>query len=239
MSRELLSGTYEQGSFVLRKETGELFQEISPNSVFSVGNSIGGYYAKRVRYSRENMIALIRISGKMKNFPPAALKEIHKNERGYVLKPGKGFWATSSGSALRGIWHRNHDCDDPIIIALRRSELPSALLKVVDKIDSVVYSGGNLCSHSTWAGDYRYWLETDGKVDLITEGDRVTKHANKFHIGCQLVEDVCEVVGGTYYVQAVKTKALNGGNYPSLKIVVITPDADKELVAKVIRNIMG
>jgi hypothetical protein len=239
MSRELLYGSYEGGSFILRNADRSIYLKIDANTVFSIGNSIGGYYAKRVRYADEQMIALIRISGKMKYLPISELKSAFKNERGYILKPGKGLWATSSGSAMKGLWHRNHGSDNPIIIALRMAELPSSLLKIVDKIDAVVYTGGNLCQHSTQAGNYKYDLKTDGEVSVMAFGPRVTKHVNKFHIGCQSSEDVCEVVGGTYYVQSIKTKAQNGGNYPNIRLVAITPDADKQAVAGVIRNIMG
>jgi hypothetical protein len=238
MSRKILSGRYEGGSFVLRNEKGIVFKRISPNTVFSIGNSINSYYAKRIFYSGKYMIASIRIDFSMRMFDAAKLKQNFKNVSGYILREGEGLWATSSSSARNGLWHRNHGFDNPIMLALRIADLPSNLLKFVDRIDAVVYRGGSLCSHSNKPGDYWYRLITDGTTSVMIEGSRVTNHFNKKHIGCLTSEDVIEVVGGTYLVQSITTKATNGLDYPSIKSVFTTPAADKKVVASVISNIM-
>lgn len=234
MSRILVKGSYEGMAYVLRHAEGELngqiYLTIQPRTVVRVGNSIGGYYAQPVKYAGQKMLSLIRVSGSGNR---------EEGERGLVLKPGMtGLWATSSGSARRGVFHRfNAGEKDPIVLALREAQMPSSVCVETATIETEMFQGGSLCGHST-GGGYWYTISTDGKVEVVRYGDVVGEHSNQFHVGCQSSPSTAKVVGGSFALQAQKSQTMGGGIHQSICKVLVTPSANREQVAEEIRKLL-
>ncbi|QQG52784.1 MAG: hypothetical protein HY931_00935 [Candidatus Falkowbacteria bacterium] len=230
--RILLHGNYEGQAFVLRKENGDVYQRIEPNTIFGIGDFIS-YFAKRIWWSRQPFIALITLGP---NEDAKKIRNLKRSrQKGFILKPGKGLWATSFGSAHRGVWHLLKTVSDPILIALWSHELPSDFLQTVSEIDTKVYEGGNLCEHSRGAGNYNFSFATDGNTAELRRQVFGKHPRGKF---CPIREATIQVVGGTYCVQSVRRKENNGKIYPKVTSVIITADADKAEVAKIIHQMM-
>ena|GEM_PF-5064544 len=101
------------------KKRGMTYMVISPNSTFGIGNSIGGYFVRQD--GGRNIISLVRVSGSEKNLPLDQLKGLIRDRKGVVLRPGMlGLWATSSGSARRGLYHKYSPPDDPTEMELAK-----------------------------------------------------------------------------------------------------------------------
>ena len=243
MSRILVTGAYEDGKYVLRyaedPEEGTVFLAISHGDVFSVGNSIGGWYARQVQYAGETRIALHHISGKEKGLNGKALERVTRGQKGFVLRPMTGLWATSSGSAKRGLFHRvdGDATPNPVVDALRRARMPSDLLREVESIDMGVMEGGTLCRHST-GQDTWYGYETDGTPTTVHEAGWVTDHGNQYHNGCKAGTDDVHVGGGTYVVEWMDRKGMGGGGSRSIQGVTVSGTADHEKVAAIIKQLM-
>jgi len=216
------------------KNYGTVYMTVAPNATFGVGNSFGGYFARQVR---NNLLELIRVSGSEKHLPPQQLGEITKERKGQILWPGVGLWAVSSGSALRGVFHRQRPDGDPIKQALREAGMPSNLTAVVEKIDMLAEEGGPLCQHCVHS-EWEKVLHSDGKKTTVEEGRRVTEHFNQYHIGCQLTPDMVKIEGGTYVIQSLLRISGGGSWYPSIEMVTLTVGADRKVIAEKIREIM-
>ncbi len=229
--RVLLHGSYEGEAFVLRKENGDVYQRIEPNTIFGIGDFIS-YFAKKIWWSRQPFIALITLGP---NENVQKIRNLKRSrQKGFILKPGKGLWATSYGSAHRGVWHLLKNVSDPILISLWSHELPSNFLQTVAEIDVKVYEGGNLCEHSR-AGDYCYSYATDGNIAELRRQVFGKHPRGKF---CPIREATIQVIGGTYCVQSVRRKENNGKIYPKVTSIIITADANKAEVAKIINQMM-
>lgn len=205
MSRKIVNGGYQGENYILTSE-GEDFLKIEPNTVIRVGNSIGGYFARQINHRGQKRIVLIRVSGSEALQDIGELKILTHGQKGLLLLPGmKGLWATSSGSAKRGLLHRITGEDNPVKSALRGLGLPSSLMRQVQTITPVV---------SEWAKSYHFtpqspqsfyvrtavgWFETDQK---------------------------------TYRILTEKQYFLNGGESHNLCWVEVTPDADLADVAQ-------
>lgn len=259
MSRILMNGGYEFCTqtgpiFVLRyaedqtqpswvtspaPKRGEVYTMIAPGDVFSVDNSIGGYFAMAVQYAGRPALAVHRVSGSEKRRSPEELRRKFRGQEGFILRPMLGLWATSSGSARRGLWHRYNPVADPIVMALREAQMPSNLLVEVAEINKEVSHGGNLCKHSTTAGNSSYFHETDGKEEVLDWGETVESHGNQYHIGCSSSPGRVRITSGTFLIEAVERKAMNSSDYPSIVAVSVTKSANRALVADKIREVMG
>ncbi|TAL20456.1 hypothetical protein EPN90_01005 [Patescibacteria group bacterium] len=243
MSRILVTGNYdENGGYTLThaegEQKGEVYMTIAPNSAFGVGNSMGGYFARQITYVGQKMIALIRVSGSEKHLDPERLNRRLRDQKGFVLRPGMlGLWATSSGSARRGVFHRYEEASDPIVATLREMHMPSNLLTEVERIEVEVFDGGNLCNHSTSDEDHSYYFKTDAASELLERGSYVESHVNECHVGCQRSPDRVRIVGGTWLIWA-DAKRKCRCNYSSIVQVIVTKEADHNLVAAKIREMM-
>ena len=234
MSRIPLHGNYEGQAFVLRKENGDVYQRIEPDTIFGIGD-FDSYFARRIWWGNKPMIALITLSGNMCALKLRELKRNTKHQKGFILKPGKGLWATTAGSAHRGVWHPLKDVNNPILIALWSKELSTNIFQTVQEIDYQVYEGGNLCEHSRM-GSYFYSYQTDGNICELRPA-MYGKHVRaKF---CQIKEATIQVVGGTYCIQSIRKKENNGKVYPKILVVIVAANADYDVVAQIILGIMN
>lgn len=234
MSRIPVYGNYEGHAFVLRKENGDVYQEIKPDTIFGIGQ-FDSYFAKRIRWGNKPTIALIKLGNNMSALKIRELKRKTRLQKGFILKPGKGLWATTAGSAHCGVWHLLKNVDDPILITLWSHKLPTNILQVVSEIDYKVYQGGNL-SRDSKAGSYAYGYETDGN---ICELRPVLYSSNVRAKLSQFREATIQVVGGTYCVQAIRRKENNGKSYTKISAVIITAVATKAEVAEAINRLMS
>lgn len=232
--RMLVHGNYEGQAFVLRKEDGSIYQRILPDTIFGIGDFCS-YFAKRIWWGGNPTIALIKLSSNMKVLNLRELKKKTRIQKGFILKPGKGLWAISADSARRGIWHLLKEIDDPILITLWSYGLPSQFMQVVENLDCQVLNGGNLCEHAR-AGSYYYDYLTDGNLGELRPGVYGKHVRGKM---CQIREAVIQVIGGTYCIQACKRKENNGRVYSKVTSVMITAAANKQMVAKKIKQMMG
>lgn len=240
MSRIKVSGDYDPaGNYVLSytegEQIGEIYKSISPNDVFGIGNSIGGYWAKPITYAGQPMLALIRLGGSEKHLSQEEIRKRKKDEKGLVLKPMIGLWAVSSGSARNGIFHRWNPPTDEIETALDKCGYGRKCLHRVNSIEGVeVNEGGQLCHHQTGNGS-GYVAQYDGKVvETTTEPTYVELHMNQHHIGCGESAGTYLINGGTFLLQWYIYQAMNGSWKRSLTAIYITPRADTHLVVGLI-----
>jgi hypothetical protein len=232
MSRIPLHGNYEGQAFVLRKENGDVYQRIEPDTIFSIGDFIS-YFAKKIWWSRQPFIALITLGP---NESVSRIRNLKKSrQKGFILKPGKGLWATTAGSAHRGIWHLLKDVNNPILIALWSHEMPTNIFQIVQEIDYQVYEGGNMCEHSRM-GSYSYGYETDGNICELRPAMHGKHVRAKF---CQIREATIQVIGGTYCIQSIRKKESNGKIYPKILVVIVTANADYNVVAQITNKMMN
>jgi hypothetical protein len=235
MSRIPLHGNYEGQAFVLRKENGDVYQRIEPDTIFGIGQ-FDSYFAKRIWWGNGPMIAIIKLSGNMTALKLRELKRKTRIQKGFILRPGKGLWATTAGSAHRGIWHPLKDVNNPILIALWSKELSTNIFQIVQEIDCKVYEGGNLCEHPQGRGGYCYSYAADGNSGELRPA-AYGKHVRaKF---CQIREATIQIIGGTYCIQAIKRQENNGKIYPKILLVIVTANADYNVVAQIIHKMMS
>lgn len=245
MSRILVTGNYDvAGNFVLSLgedsrygdgKKGDVFKTIAPETVIGVGNSIGGYFARRITYAGQKMLALVRVSGGEKRRSVEELRRITADRKGFVLKPMIGLWATSSGSALRGIFHRYTPPADPIEAALEKAGQGRKCLHRVPAIEGVeVREGGRICGHQTGNGSGST-AQYDGEVtETVIEPSCVESHYNQYHVGCGETAGTYRVTGGTFVLQWSTHQYMNGVWSRNLAAVYVTPQADPRLLAALI-----
>lgn len=239
--RTLVQGQYDTlGNYVLRYETddygrkGEVHMTIEPGACFGIGNSMGGWWAKPITYGDQSMIALVRVSQSQRYWDYGRLSRRFGGERGFVLRPGMvGLWATSSGSARRGVFHpvRGEE-NNPVKRAVRAAGLPTRDIVLVKTFEDEKFSKYTLdCGHphSCFCGGGTN-VATDGQVaysntEKVTVGDP--------YIGRQReVEDVIYLAtGGSYRVFWWWTR---DSSLVSITRVMLTPAADLMEVASVI-----
>ena len=199
---------------VERPFKGAVHMTIKPDDVFSIGNQMGGYWAKPVTYAGKKRLSLIKLSGSEKSLP---LKEIRRrcgSRRGFVLHPGStGLWATSSGSARRGIFHPVKA--DPVDLALEECMLFKHVIEFGAK-DLQLASGIFTLEGSFEGYEEQYYFAHDGREADCGDVD-----------GCR-----CYRVSEFSYC-IVRTR-LHGSR--KLRIY-LTPDADRSLVADKIREL--
>jgi len=221
MRTKYIANYNSQGAFELRNESGAIAKIIEPNEVFSIGNSIGGYWAKPIRYSDTPMLALIRLSGQEKHWPLERLQKRFGKEKGRLLWPGEGLWATTSGSARRGVWHRIREEHDPIRVALRQLGLPSNLLHEVQEINEETWVGGQYDR----GGASRGWVITDGEQKNIPLDYETSFGSRKIL-----------VTGGTYLIKGTDfDKEDCRFARPVVNGVFVTPSADRQMVAELVK----
>lgn len=234
MSRIPLHGNYEGQAFVLRKENGDVYQRIMPDTIFGIGQ-FDSYFAKRIWWGNGPMIAIIKLSDNMSTLKLRDLKRKTRIQKGFILRPGKGLWATTAGSAHRGVWHPLKDINNPILIALWSHEMPTNIFQIVQEIDYQVYEGGNLCEHAR-TGSYSYRYETDGNICELRPAMHGKHVRAKF---CQIREATIQVIGGTYCIQSIRKKENNGKIYPKILFVIVTANTDYDVVAQIIHKMMS
>jgi len=194
---------------------GEVFVILRPNKIFGIGTSIGGYWVKPITYAGQKMLAVIRISGSERKLPLWKLRKKVGSRKGLILKPGMiGLWATSAGSARRGIFHRYTPPKDEVEKALDRATNIGPgrkCLHRVEKIDVEIKIGREDC----YCSYEKYLVDYDGKFFFDNRGKRIK--------------------GGTYLLQWYAQRR-NGGWSPSLMGAYITPKADQKEVARLIKT---
>jgi len=226
-------GNYEGQAFVLRQESGEVYERIEPNTVIGIGKT-NNYFVKRVWWGGAPMVALITLSANTNFLDIAGLKRKSRIQKGFILKPGKGLWATSSESAKHGVWHRIMNVNNPILNVLWSHKLSASLLQTVSEIDRQVRDGGNFCEHSAPGSRY-YYYAADGSTGELMKA-RYAKHGR--HQFCQIRESLTLIIGGTYCIQTVRIKTAKGKSYLKILFVLVTSKADKSRVAKIINGMM-
>lgn len=167
MGRIILTVSYFGQVAVLTEEDGSEYLRIEPNEIFSVGNSIGGYWARPIKWAGSPALSLVRIGGREKQLTPDELRYYKGRIKGTVLKPGMtGLWATSSGSARNGIFHRYtrpEDEQDPILRVLREMGLGTSILQRMEE-GQVVEDTEVFYDHSHCLSQRLSWhWETDGE----------------------------------------------------------------------------
>lgn len=223
---------YVQGTVELYNEEG-VIQRITPNEIFSVGNSIGGFWGKPIEINKEPRIQLINVSGTQKSWDINTLENRLKDAKGIILFPGDiGFWALSSGAARNGIFHRKRTENDPLKKFFREElHISTKTIEYVDSIDKLVELGGNLCSHRSSGMNYTFI--TDGMSSLKYESSYAPDtHSNQYHRGCQTSPEVYQVTGGSYLV------TFSQDEFTGYKIqnIFLTATADKKRVIEYIKN---
>lgn len=239
MSRVHVIGSYVGKSFVLRyaegPRAGEVFLQINPNDIVRPGSSIGGYWAKPITLTvNEYRLALVRVSGAYVDADVQTLRREFGRERGEVLHPRPGLWATSSKSAKRGVFHRISDETDPIKIALHGVGAPSNVLNEVSYINEIVHEGGALCEHTASSGVSATHLRYDGKLVILREAPR-EKHEEDELSWCPTEAREVQITGGSYLMRL----ELRSGHQPRQRdpfvdTIWITPEADRRQVADLI-----
>lgn len=246
--RRHATGSYDDaGHFVLADHSGGQYLTVSPNEIFSVGNSIGGYWAKPIRYAGQSMLALVRLTGTQKTWPLAQIRAALGRERGEVLRPGPGLWAVSSGAARRGVWHQ-HRPSDPLTEAVRAAGFPASIIHEVPSLaTATIYEGGNLCSHSTHGGSYYGWLSDCVAPDdwrrtnvvTVREATYVERHSNQYHIGCQASASVLRLEAGTWCIQYAHRSHDGWTGSRDLVAIYLAPEADRAQVAAGVADVLG
>jgi hypothetical protein len=235
MSRVKVVGNYvESGAYELRYSEGPeadlIHLVIEPGKVFSIGNSIGGYFAKPIVFAGEARISLVSISGSQKNLPTERIRQLTSRERGIVLKPNfVGLWATSSGSARNGIFHRYTEPADEIEQMLEKLGCGLKILHRVEEICEEVSIGGALCRHQTGNG-HGYYASYDGKCETLVDAQFVEEHSNQYHIGCCSSSGTYKVTGGTYLISTYTRQCMNGCWDPHIEGLWVTPAVDLEML---------
>ena len=218
----IFSNAKDWPTYFLFKGVGQFQQQtvrtISPNEVFSIGNQMGGYWAKPITYAGKKTLALVKLSGSEKGL---TLKEIRRRcgtRRGFVLRSGTtGLWATSSGSARRGLLRpaKAPIKADPVDLALEECMLFKHVIEF-GKGDLQLTCGIDVFEGRFFDCNEEYDFIHDGKQ---SKGERVE--------GCER----CRVSSFSYCI--VRTR-LHGSR--KLRIY-LTPNADRSLVADKIRNL--
>ena len=238
MSRQLVSVVYTNNNNAqcLNPETSEVIRVFEPETIISIGNSIGGYYCRGSNWKGDPRIELVRLSGREKHLNLREIWDLTKDRQGETIRPGLMLMATSSGAARNGVFHRYTPPTSPLEFALRDRRVSFRIVEKVESIDLQVQRGGNLCSHSTTPGNYRHGYVTDCQEELVKEGERVGHHMNRFHRGCMRSPATYRLHGGTFIVNTFTRKCMNGGDFSEVTKVILTPGADLEIVAQAIRS---
>lgn len=186
-----------------------------------------------------------RIDNQMRNWYPT-LEEgrngkpimiCWKGDEYFYLPEGKiGLWATSSGSARRGVFHRYTPPKNAIEVAVEHNGGRS-VLHCVESIDQKLEIGGRCCSHVTHP--WWYTARTDGASEQLTYPSIVEEHSNQYHVGCYDSSWTERFTGGTYLVHAYYGSYMNGARYCQILGVWYTPEADKDKVAEAINRVVA
>lgn len=135
--------------------------------LISPGNSIGGWIVVRILRDR----ALVaRISGAEKrDLRNGYMEPPIKRRADQALPVGPIRWATSSGSARRGIAHRHRPPANPLEAWRLELQLPREAVEVRSDPVEVRTGGANLRSAATGHAHWPDYFVTDGKVERISD----------------------------------------------------------------------
>lgn len=234
MSRILVTGNYtDRGAYELRTPDGKPYLHIAPCDVFGIGNSIGGYFARPVKYAGQNRLALVRIGGSLMSAPPNQIARATRGEKGYILQPNfTGLWATSSGSARRGIFHRYSPPaqeTDPVTRILRQGELPSWIVKEAGEPTLTTEERWYDNSHCPNGRPTNYWL-TDGQMIEEASFEMEKPHGYFGGGGRRIVR----IEGATYAIRIDASRYGNGLAWSKPSQVLTWPGCDREALANVL-----
>jgi hypothetical protein len=162
--------------------------EVTPNEVFGVGNSIGGYLAAPLQ-KKPQIWGLWRLSGgDAANMNPARIQRIKNSKPERVAIDGRQYLlATSSGSARNGIIHNYKVIGDPVLLAL----LDNGCDKLTGEVTGIGGAIGLLagtsattewCKHLEIASDgdlvlSPYWSGDRGDVGYLEELESIDPDA--------------------------------------------------------------
>lgn len=202
MSRIKVQAQYESGVVRLVGSEGECFRTLTKNEIFPIGNSIGAFIAREVEKNSKVYLECVSISGSERHFPLDQLLKRIQDRKGLILYPREQvLWATTSGSARNGLFHRIREEKDPLKKFLREKlHISTKILTYFDEKFEYknVPDGGKGCDHVSSGNDHRY--STDGTSYLVREAEYAHNHRNHYHEGCQISPEYYDVKGASYLI---------------------------------------
>lgn len=212
MARILVLGKYvDESTYVLTREDGTVFQKIKEGEGFKIANQLREWIPVRVPKKKgKGTILMCRKYGKhnriIEEFP--------------LIHNKKGLWATSSGSARNGVFHPYREPKTPFEQQVVELGISLKKIRRVDAIDVVLEEGGFL-------GGARGWLvkgsgiRTDGNKTDVTEFEPWSEDDTRRDI---------RVTEATYVVEFSIGTHINNCRYAVVDQIILTPEADEELV---------
>ena len=153
----------------------------------------------------------------------------HQIDGFYLLNEKEYLFATSSGSARRGVVHIYHPPKNELEALFEEHKWSKNNIKTIPSLDGInAFEGGNLCPTADldW---YNFSFSTDGERRLVGDAE--------FHEGCgntwMYSPNTYQVYGATYVAQ-VKKQRLG----ESFGIVWMTKEADMNQVIEAFKNIL-
>lgn len=228
MSRILVTGKYEsETKYILSKENGDVFQIIKENEPFVIGNQNRVFVPVRVNKKKgKGTILMCRKyndNGKViEEFP--------------LINNKKGLWATTSGSARNGVFHKFHEPQNKLEKFLSEIGVSGKIVEKTKLINNDFKVGGQLCGHCT--KNWGYEIITDGKrEDLTTPPYAPNDHSNIYHRGCIVGAYTQKVYDATYVIYYEVNTRMNGTRYKTLRKILITEKANEDNVINALREV--
>ncbi len=134
MARIQLKVQFEGAGVSLLDETNFNVVSLREGETIKIGNAMHGWRLEAVDRGTRCQFRRLTMSGRPTDYVTARFADGEE-----IL------WATTSGSARRGVAHRVHQDADPIRAALHKLGLPASLVYDVDQINQKVDQGGALC----------------------------------------------------------------------------------------------
>ncbi len=191
----------------------EFYQTIAPETV--VHEAGAWFFAQPIRYAGEPMICLVQIDKESALLPHSELREKCRGALGSILKPGLVcLWATSEHSLARGLVHPySEKYDDPIAHALRKMGFSGRRFSEVDRID------------------FSFVNHRGGRYDFVADP---SSRIGRQNFGSIL--RVTRISGGSWLILRLLVRTDAGPVPKQVTNVLVTKDADREEVAKIVRN---
>lgn len=227
MSRIKVKGMYSSPtSYFLIKDDGEMFQQIVEGKPFTIDNQLASWVP--VSVPKKNGRGTILVCRKYAD-DGSILEEFP------LIHNKVGLWATSSGSARNGVFHRYHEPKSELEKALAERGSSLRVISMVDSIDITLENGGSLCHHVMKKRGYAIY--SDCLSEDLTEPEYAPEdHSNQYHTGCMESTYEVRVYGGTFVIHTHIHTTMNGSVHEEVQKVYITPSADLNEVARVIRE---
>ncbi len=222
MSRQLVTGRYiNKSTYVLYNEDGSIFQTIKEGEPFFIDNQFKSWLPVRVPNKSGHGTILMCRKETGEEFPLPHNK--------------KGLWATSSGAARNGVFHRYKEPTTPLEKVIAEVGAPLSVIKRVDLLDETLEVGGELCNHvqSKWGYEV---VQEDCLVEQLTKPEVVEDHLNIFHRGCQCSTYESRYFGGSYLIYWEIGTYANSTVHKTLKKVVLAIGADETHVSERIKK---